>query len=201
MHSKEGGRKRSSNQRSRERGIPISYAVRHKGRHSFLFLFLPSPPIGLANSSCFLHAAAARASRPPNSLALWPLSPLCLPELCNFRDHTEDALHGGDDVARGLYSRRRWREHRRRTRLEPHFAPKSRVDDDEHNDDDMYADGGLWRSVDGQCMKGLANTEWALETEEGAMMPFRGGTYGQVQELACKVGRVSPSNSRNSSSD
>ena len=33
-------------------------------------------------------------------------------------------------------------------------------------------------------MKGLANTEWALETEEGAMMPFRGGgDAGHVRVL------------------
>ena len=57
IRRREGGRDRRI--KDRERGIPISYAVSHKGRHSFLlFLFLPSPPIGLANSSCFLHATA-----------------------------------------------------------------------------------------------------------------------------------------------
>ena len=153
VHSKEGGRKRSSNQRSRERDP--NFLCSETQRTPFI---PPFPSFSAHRPREFImflarRRRAARASRPPNSLALWPLSPLCLPELCNFRDHTEDALRDDDDdVASGLYSRRRRREDRRGTRLAPHFEPKSRVDDDEHNGDDMHADGRRAVKKRGRCM-------------------------------------------------
>ena len=115
----EGGRDRRI--KDRERGIPISYAVRHKGRHSFL-LFLPSPPIGLANSSCFLHAAAAppaRRARPTRSLSgLCPLSVFPSSAIFGTTPKTRSAtttttsqvvyIHGGggEKIGEGLDSRR-----------------------------------------------------------------------------------------------
>ena len=129
-----------------ESWIPISYAVRHKGRHSSLplpsALPLVPPP---AAASRIHHVSCTPQPEPPSPAqrALCPLSPPSSRAL-QFRDHTDGAAGGGR--ARRWRQRRQsrwfifsvgggggdegdcdWREHRRLTRLVPHFAPTSRV--------------------------------------------------------------------------
>ena len=129
-----------------ESWIPISYAVRHKGRHSSLPLSLPPPFWFLLRRRPREFIMFLARHSPPNALSA--LCPLRLPELCNFGTTpmvrlAEVALGDGvdDDKVGGLYSvlaaevatratGRDWREEDRRlTRLVPHFAPTSRVGD------------------------------------------------------------------------
>ena len=98
-----------------ESWIPISYAVRQKGRHSSLPLSLPPPFWFLLlrrrprEFIMFLARHSLSHPRPPNSLSA--LCPLRLPELCNFGTTpmvrlAEVALGDGvdDDKVGGLYS-------------------------------------------------------------------------------------------------
>ena len=91
-----------------ESWIPISYAVRHKGRHSSLppsaLPLVPPPP---AAASRIHHVSCTPQPEPPSPAqrALCPLSPPSSRAL-QFRDHTEVELGEGvdDDKVGGLYS-------------------------------------------------------------------------------------------------
>ena len=113
--------------------------------------FVPSQPAAIRPSASRIH----HVSCTPNSLAASslpsvPSVPSVFPSSAIFGTTptaAEDALDDG-----GLYSRRRWRD----WRLAPHFAPKSRVDDDgeddEHDDDDdMHAGRGLCMQMGGRA--------------------------------------------------
>ena len=164
-----------------ESWIPISYAVRHKGRHSSLPLpsALPLVPPPAAAASRIHHVSCTPQPEPPSpaQLALCPLSPPSSRAL-QFRDHTDGAAGGGrarsamasTTTKSAVYIqcwRRRWR--RGRLRLARGSASHSSravfcaniacwgwmaVADKHDNDDDMHAvgRGGMCSVRVGGCL-------------------------------------------------
>ena len=140
-----------------ESWIPISYAVRHKGRHSSLFPSALLPLVPPPAASRIHHVSCTpQPSRPTRSLpsvpSVFPSSAISGPHRGRTRRRRRRRRRrwfifsvGGGGGDEGDFD---WREDRRLTRLVPHFAPTSRVGvgcgseeatDKHDNDDDMHA--------------------------------------------------------------